>query len=192
MKGDFLEKLKKIDKSYYTFADLAKISSLGKESLKVALFRLSREKKILRLRRNVYILPEKITETEKIANQIYSSSYLSFESALSLWGILSQIPYISSFATPNKTKKIRLAEKRIEYRRLQKKLFFGYFLQDGLYLVRPEKALLDAFYLASLGRLKMNFRELDYVKIKKNKFLSWLKKYPPRTKKLALKFLPDY
>ncbi len=186
MKNNLPEKLKTINKSYYTFSDLLKISSLKKESLKVALFRLAKEKKILRLRRNIYILPEKTGELEKIANQIYGHSYLSFESALSLWGILSQIPYVIIFATLNKSKKFSLAGKTVEYRHLKKELFFGYFLKDGLYVAYPEKALLDTFYIASFGKLKINFKTLDYSKINRKKFLGWLKKYPPKTQKFAL------
>ncbi len=89
MSEKFLKKLKEIGKSYYTLADLSKIYPGKKDSLKVLLFRLTKKKKILRLKRDVYILPEKFSEIEKIANQIYFPSYLSFELALSFFGILS-------------------------------------------------------------------------------------------------------
>jgi len=189
MTKEFLDKLKKINKDYYTLNDLAKISQQRREVLKVIIYRLVKSGKLIRIQRNFYILPEKVSEIEKIANQIYHPSYLSFESALALWGILSQIPYNLTFATILKSKSLIFENRKIEYRKLKKELFFGYNFKNGVYLAEPEKALLDTFYLASLGKLKINFSQLDYLKINKKKFLNWLKKYPPKTKNLIKKFL---
>ena len=184
MTKEFLDKLKKINKDYYTLSDFTKISKQRREVLRVILCRLVKSGKLIRIQRNFYILPEKISEIEKIANQIYYPSYLSFESALALWGILSQIPYNLTFATILKSKSLNFEGRKIEYRKLKKELFFGYIFKNGLYLAEPEKALLDTFYLASLGKLKINFKNLDYTKIQKRKFLNWLKKYPLKTKNL--------
>jgi len=189
MTKEFLNKLKKINKDYYTLNDLAKISKQRREVLKVILYRLVKSGKLMRVQRNFYILPEKVSEIKKIANQIYYPSYLSFESALALWGILSQIPYNLTFATILKPKSLIFENRKIEYRKLKKELFFGYNFKNGLYLAEPEKALLDTFYLASLGKLKINFSQLDYLKIDKKKFLNWLKKYPLKTKNLIEKYL---
>jgi len=189
MSQEFLEKLKKIDKTYFSLKDFEKIWSGQKKSLKVVVSRLVKSGKLKRIQRNFYFLPEKIFEIEKIANQIYSPSYLSFESALSWWGILSQIPYVLTFATTLKTKKIEMGKTKIEYRKIKKELFFGFQLQKGIYIALPEKALLDTFYLASLGKLEINFQNLDYSKIQKKELFRWLKKFPSKTKKLAMKFL---
>lgn len=185
MSEKFLKKLKEIGKSYYTLADLSKIYPGKKDSLKVLLSRLTKKKKILRLKRDVYILPEKFSEIEKIANQIYFPSYLSFESALSFFGVLSQIPYSLIFATLLKSKKITLLDTSIEYRQIKKELFFGYFLKNGLYLASPEKALLDLLYFVSLGKLKTNSKNIDFSKIRKKKLFKYLDKYPLKTKNLV-------
>ena len=191
MSEKFLKKLKEIGKSYYTLADLSKIYPGKKDSLKVLLSRLTKKKKILRLKRDVYILPEKFSEIEKIANQIYFPSYLSFESALSFFGILSQIPYSLIFATFLKPKKITLLDTSIEYRQIKKELFFGYFLKNGLYLAFPEKALLDLLYFVSLGKLKINLKNIDFSKIKKKKLFRYLDKYPLKTKNLVKEIFKD-
>jgi len=189
MTREFLEKLRKIDKDYFTLNDLAKIWQGKKAVLKVILSRLIKANKLKKIQRNVYILPEKTSEIEKIANELYSPSYLSFESALSRWGILSQIPYTLTFAAPLKTKTLIFDGQRIEYRQLKKELIFGFLSKDGLYIAEPEKVLLDTFYLASMGKLKINFENLEYDKIKKRKLLFWLKNYPLKTKQLLKKFL---
>ncbi|MCD6085979.1 hypothetical protein J7J37_00235 [bacterium] len=192
MSEKFLKKLKEINKSYYTLADLSKIYPSRKDSLKVLLSRLTKKKKILRLKRDVYILPEKFSEIEKIANQIYFPSYLSFESALSFFGILSQIPYSLIFATYLKSKKITLLDTLIEYRQIKKELFFGYFLKNGLYIASPEKALLDTLYFVSLGKLKINLKNIDFSKIEKKKFFEYLNKYPLKTKKLVKEIFKNF
>ncbi len=189
MNEEFLEKLKETEKNYFTLKDFEKIWPGKKESLKVVVSRLVKAGQLKRIQRNYYFLPEKIFEIEEIANQIYFPSYLSFESALSRWGILSQIPYVLSFATSLKTKKIAIEKTKIEYRKIKKELFFGFSSQKGIYIAFPEKALLDTFYLASFGKLKINFEKLDYSKIQKKKLFLWLKKFPSKTQKLALKFL---
>jgi len=190
MSQEFLEKLKKINKSFFTLKDLEKIWPGKKDTLKVVLSRMVKKGKLKRVKRNFYILPEKTLEIEKIANQIYFPSYLSFETALSKWGILSQIPYFLTFATFLKTKKFQIEKTLIEYRKIKKELFFGFRLYKGVFIAQPEKALADTIYLASLGKLKINFNELDLSKIDKKKFFKLIKKFPLKTQKFAsqLKF----
>lgn len=189
MTKEFLEKLKKIKKTYFTLSDLEKIWGGKRNVLKVVLFRLTKKGQLKRIQKNIYVLPEMTSNVEKIANEIYFPSYLSFESALSKWGILSQIPYALTFATTLKTRKIEIEKTKVEYRKIKKDLFFGYKLMGGIYLALPEKAILDSFYLASMGKLKINFENLDLKKIKERKFFQWLKKYPEKTKKLVEKFI---
>mgnify|MGYP001100250404 CR=1 FL=1 len=191
MTNEFLENLNKINKDYFTFSDFKKIW-VGKEnSLKVVIWRLIKSKKIIKVYRGIYILPDSKIKIEKLANEIYFPSYISFEYALYLWGILSQLPYTITFATTLKTKSVNLMNTKIEYRKIQKKLFFGYLLRDNIYLAWPEKALLDTFYLASLGKLKINFSNIDYSKINKKLFKKWAKKYPAKTQKLIDNYLID-
>jgi len=189
MKNEFLEKLNKINKDYFTFSDFKKIWKGKQNSLKVIVWRLIKAKKIIKVFRGIYILPNSKIKIEKLANEIYFPSYVSFEYALYLWRILSQMPYTITFATTLKTKSINLMNTKIEYRKIQKKLFFGYVLRDNIYLASPEKALLDTFYLASLGKLKMNFSNIDYSKINKNLLKKWTKNYPTKTQKLINKYI---
>ncbi|HPQ23206.1 MAG TPA: hypothetical protein PK138_02525 [Candidatus Paceibacterota bacterium] len=191
MKKVFLDKLNKIDKDYYTFADLLKLWSGTPQSLKVLLSRAVKNGELEKLKTNIYVLSNKNISIEKIANKIYYPSYLSFESALSSYGILSQIPYVLTFATPLKTKKIFLRDVRVEYRQVKKDLFFGFVLKSGLCVALPEKALLDCFYLASKGMFEMNFRRLNYERVNWKKFNLWLQRYPEKTQKLARKTIEE-
>lgn len=175
---NLIKTLFSLDKGYFTSADLEKITGLAKNSLKVAVYRLIKKGLLTKIKRGIYQLTFSQIDVRKIANQLYYPSYLSFESALSQYGILSQIPYSQTFATPKRSKKIILWETQIEYRQLQTELFFGYVLTGGLYLAEPEKALLDQLYLVSRGKTTLNIEELDLTKIKKKKLIAYARKFP--------------
>ena len=189
MASNILKKMLIIGKDFYTISDLQKISGLKKASLLVALSRLEKRDEIRRIYKGVYLLPEQKADEEKIATQIYAPSYLSFESSLSRYGILSQIPYAVTLATTNRPKKMMILGKAVEYRRIKKELFFGFSLVEGVYVADPEKSLLDQLYFVSLGRATLSLEELDLKKINKVKFWLYAKKYPLRTQRLARKIL---
>ncbi|MBU3965597.1 hypothetical protein KJ695_04575 [Patescibacteria group bacterium] len=180
-----ISELKNYDKAFFTLNDLVKIFNVDEDILKVALNRAAKSGKIIRLRKNLYQLPDKIYDPKKVASELYQPSYLSFESALSEYGILSQIPYILTFATTNKSKKIALGTQRAEYRQIKKELFFGYELKNGIFIALPEKALCDQLYFISRGLAALNFKELNLSKIFFKKFLFFARKYPQATQILT-------
>lgn len=179
-----IAKLQLFKKSFFTLNDLVKIFNIGKKSLKIALNRWVKNGKILRLRKNAYILPDKISNVKKIASELYQPCYLSFESALNEYGILSQVPYTLTFTTNNKPKKMIIAGQKIEFRQIKKELFFGYELCNGIFIASPEKSLADQLYFISKGLTSLNYGELDLKNISLKKFLSIIKLYPKATQKL--------
>lgn len=182
-----LAKLKEIKKDFYTIADLEKIFGLGRDSLLVALSRLEKRGQIIRLSKGIYQLPESGPSLEKIATEFYQPSYISFETALAKYGILSQIPYAITLATTNRPKKQVLQDRALEYRQLKKELFFGFLLEGGIYFATPEKALLDELYLVSKGLAALDFSELDLGEIDKKKFFQLAEKFPPVVRRMARK-----
>ncbi|MFH1564392.1 MAG: type IV toxin-antitoxin system AbiEi family antitoxin domain-containing protein [bacterium] len=175
---NFIKKLKSFSRDYFTIADLEKITGLSRPSLKVALSRFVKQGALIRLKRGVYAQAGESLNIVKIANQLYYPSYLSFESALSYYGILSQIPYTTTFAAAKPPKKISLGETDIEFRQIKKSLFFGYSLKNGVYIADAEKALFDQLYMASLGRASLNIKELDLRKIKISVLNSYIHQFP--------------
>jgi predicted transcriptional regulator of viral defense system len=180
-----IQTLKGFNKSYFGIFDLEKILGLKKNSLYVTLNRLVKSGALIRLKRGVYQPEFKEPELEKTAGELYYPSYLSFESALSRYGILSQIPYALIFATTKKSKKIYLMGTEIEYRQLKKDYFFGYILNNGVYIAEPEKALLDQLYMIGRGKASNDISELSLVNLKKNKFIQYSKKFPKSVQKKA-------
>lgn len=175
---DFVQKLQTFQKDYFTVADLEKITGLERMSLKVALSRLAKKGALTRLKRGVYASSAALVDVAKVANQLYYPSYLSFESALSRWGILSQMPATQTFATLKQTKRMSLFDTAVEFRQLKKELFFGYRLENGVYIAEPEKALLDTLYMASRGKGTLKVSELDLRAIDRKVFRQYAKKFP--------------
>ncbi len=175
---EFIQTLRGFNKPYFTLADLEKILKMKRDSLYVTLNRLVKSGVLIRLQRGVYQPEFQGLELEKTANELYYPSYLSFESALSRYGILSQIPYTLTFATTRRSKKLLLAGIEVEYRQLKKEYFFGYILDNGIYIAEPEKALLDQLYMMSKGKVSSDVSEWSLVALKKNKFLQYSKKFP--------------
>ncbi len=180
-----IEKLKDYDKTFFTLSDIKKIFDAKGGVLKVALSRWVKKGEILRLRKNAYQMPDKIYDARKTAGELYQPCYLSFESALNECGILSQIPYVITFATTNKSKKISLGTQKVEYRQIKKDLFFGYELKNGIFTASPEKALCDQLYFISRGLAALNFKELNLSKVSLNKVLFFAAKYSKATQVLA-------
>ncbi|MBU4369202.1 hypothetical protein L6278_02645 [Candidatus Parcubacteria bacterium] len=133
---------------------------------------------LLRIGKNKYLLKGKNIKDFSIANFIYNSSYISFESALNFYGILSQFPYEISSATNRKSGKKYFQNKIFTYTHIQKNLFWGYEKKDDFIIAYPEKALLDQLYLSSKGYKKINIDECDFTNIKISRLKKYLNKYP--------------
>ncbi|OGM27001.1 hypothetical protein A3D00_01870 [Candidatus Woesebacteria bacterium RIFCSPHIGHO2_02_FULL_38_9] len=183
---NLIRKLRSLDRGFFTVSDLEKIFGYGREILKVTIYRLVKEGILIRLKRGVYQLEFNPVNVEKIANQIYYPSYLSFEGALSRYGILSQIPYTQTFATPRKSKKMIIMGIEAEFTQIKKELYYGFRYDGGIYIAEPEKALLDQLYLASRGLRGENIDEYDYTAINIKKFKYYSEKFPKQPKFLNL------
>lgn len=179
----FLKKLESFAKDYLTLADLEKLFNRKRNSLSILTNRLIKKGFLKRLRPGVYIVPEKFGQLDRIANQLYYPSYLSFVTVLGRGGFLNQIPYSLTFATTRKSKRITLGGIDVAYSQIKPELYFGYEMKQGVNIAEPEKALLDQLYLVSLGKAYLDFDELNLIDLDKKKFLSYAKKFPKRVRK---------
>jgi predicted transcriptional regulator of viral defense system len=126
-----------------------------------------------RIKRGIYILSDNQPTKFEIANYLCKPSYLSFETALSYYGIIPETVYAITSATTNKNaKEVNFEDQVYQYRKIKKGLFFGYQpvkIRDRLVLIADrEKALLDYLYLLSLKNGQLNGR-MDLSKIDKQK-----------------------
>jgi len=141
------------------------------------------EKGILeRIGTGIYRLFTAKVSVEKIAGSLYMPNYLSFESALSRYGILNLVPYTLTFATSRKTKRSVIEGRDVEFRQVKKDLFWGYQMQGGIYVARPEKAFLDLVYLASRGIASIDLDEINLKKLSMTTVKEFSKRYPEYTR----------
>lgn len=140
--------------------------------------RLVKSGVLVKIERNKYLL-KNFTDSEFfLANFIYEPSYLSFESALSFYGILSQFPYEVTSATQKQTRVKEFNGKVYSYYHLKKSLFWGYVKEKNFLIAEKEKALLDQVYLFSKGIKKIHPEEYDLSLLDKTKLKLYLGKYP--------------
>lgn len=173
------ERLFRFDKPFWSVADLQKVLDYkDRKTLLVTLHRLVGQGVLVRMRRGIYRVSIRSADTAVLANLLYRPSYLSFESALARYGILSQIPYTVTLATPRRSKKMTLEGTAVEYRQLRADLFFGQRMEKGLEVAGPEKALLDALYLMRRGRLSLPLAELDLSGLSPAKLRSYGARFP--------------
>lgn len=164
----------------FSSGSLAGILKISKErSAFSVISKLLKNGILEKLGRNCYILAQKPAHQFLVANYYYGPSYISFESALSYYGILSQFPIEVTSATFLKTARYNLKNQIYSYTHLKKDLFWGYDKkQEGFLIASPEKAILDQAYLASKGLKSFSKDEMDWSLIDKKKLLDYAKMYP--------------
>lgn len=109
---------------------------------------------IKKLRRGYYMFSDTVLNEETlflIANKLYAPSYVSFEMALSYYGLIPEGVYSVTSATTKKTFKFTTPVAQFSYRRIKPSLLFGYNLEkqngQGYKIAQMEKAVLDYLYL---------------------------------------------
>ena len=185
---ELINRMTGLGKDFFSIKDLQQLFP-GESNLKMSIKRLVDRGAIVRIARGIYCLKTGDMNTEKIATQIYAPSYISFESALSKYGVINQGFNNLTLATTRHSHKVELLGIECEYICLKPKLFFGFNLLKDIYLAEPEKALLDEIYLVSLGKRKINRDEWNVDELNKSKMEEFAKSYPPVVGKMVQEML---
>lgn len=180
-------------KRYFTIADAAAAFAIKPASARVLCVRYVKQGIFVRVKNNFYLTDqrwERLTDKDclELANYIQVPSYISFLSALSFYGITTQIPrqfFESVSLKRSKTYSVRGAS--FTYYKLSGNLYRGYVKKDGVFLATPEKAFLDAVYLCSFGKYKLDTAALDTGKLDTAQLARLARWYPKKTQKLARK-----
>jgi predicted transcriptional regulator of viral defense system len=140
--------------------------------------RLLTSEVLSKIERNKYLLNGIKTHDFVLANFIYTPSYISFETALNYYGILSQFPHEIISVTSRKTTQKIINDKSFVYIHIKKDLFWGYEKREEFVIALPEKALLDQIYLAAKGLKSLNLEEYDFSLIDFARYCKFLNNYP--------------
>ena len=155
------------------FARLFKIEN--QNTLNKTLQRLNKNGILIRVIKGKYVLASADYGDFELANFLVQPSYVSFESALSFYGVLPQFTYTLTSATIKRAKKIFFA-KEFEYNHLDRDLFWGFIKNKNFLIATPEKAFLDTLYLSLKGLRKIDLDELDISMLDKKVLNEFLRK----------------
>ncbi len=186
-----LQQLK--ERPYFGINDLADIFNIKPESARVLCSRYTKNGFFVRIKRNLYILREKWDACRhedllKIANILQVPSYISYMTALSLYGLTTQVQqnFLES-SSLKRSLKADIEGVSFNYYKLKKIYYFDFVKKDGYFIATPEKALADTAYLCSFGKYKADFNSLDIKKLNKKKLNNILKVFPDKTKAMLVK-----
>lgn len=185
-----IRELNSISRLYFGYRDIAKALQIGSESARVSASRYVKQGLLVRLKPDIYMLPERWRaaspeERFALANLTQSPSYVSLLTALDYHEITTQIQreLIESVALKH-TKALSFTECTFRYTKIHRNLYFGFVRRGDFFIATAEKALLDAVYLASFGRYALDLPSIDQEKLDRKEILRLCRSYPLRTRKM--------
>ena len=178
-------------KLYFTVGDVAQVLGIKRQSARLECFRFVREGLFIRLKNDMYVFEEKWQNFSQndyfqIASYLQVPAYISFISALSFYGITTQVQ--QQFFESSCFKRTRVFEQggvRFNYYKIKKELYFGFVRKGSFFIATAEKAFLDVVYLYSFGKYKFDSSALDLSKLNTKMLRKMLIKYPLKTRKIV-------
>lgn len=140
--------------------------------------RMIRKKIISKIIHGIYEFTDKPLSAFEKAQAIDSNSYISLESALNYYGILSQFPHMVTSVTSGKTN-TKESTQTYEYIHIKPDLYTDFQKIDGFLIATKEKAVADYLYLASKGLRSNDIAEFDLKNIDTGRLAKypWCQKY---------------
>lgn len=150
----------------------------------------------IKLRRGLYTLADFPANQYLIANRLYEPSYISFDTALSFYGIIPETIYVITSATPKITREFKVENVRYVYHKLKKSVYAGYrpikYLDTTILIAEPEKAFADYLYFVALKRRSLQYERIDLKKINKANLVEHIKLFKrPKMNKLVKKIYAE-
>lgn len=178
--------IKRLDRPAFSTRELAALSGKSLSAVTQNLNYLERQKIISKVYRGVWIeVNNRELSQHSLIPVIFSLSrvYVSFISALHLWGMVEQIPQEITLASMSHTRTVPTKLGNFSVHQIAPELFCGFdwYKKTGNFLIaEPEKALVDSLYLSSRkGNLFGYFPELYFPKsFSFKKAMHWVKRIP--------------
>lgn len=178
-----LTALKKNNLYIFSLRDMENLfSDENPKTLKNNLTRWIKKGRFARIKRELYELIEPASQAVipdlYIANKIYSPSYISLETALSIYSIIPDIAVQATSITTRQTRTFKNKHGVFSYRACRKRAFTGYRIMNyegfKVFIADKEKALVDFIYyrLRSGGTIDLNEERFDKNILKK---INWAK-----------------
>lgn len=177
------------DRLFFTVEDVAKVRGITITSAHVLCSRYVRRGIFIRMKKNFYVLERNwahygTREFFEISNYLRTPSYISCMTALSYYGITTQIQQNwYENMTQRHTLKIEASGALFSYIKIAPQYYMGFSRQDNVFIATPEKALLDAAYLNSLGRYPLDWASIDSGRLDLRNLTALLAAFPENVKR---------
>ena len=161
---------------WFDLPTIVQLSGEPRESLRVQLYRWCKSEKLLPLRRGMYAFPDRysgrVINPAKLANKLYTPSYLSSYWALGYYGMIPEHVQLFTSISSRVPRTFDNHFGVFRYQNIKQSAFFGYQSVDiqGTQILSadPEKALLDLWHLEkgewSVPRMiEMRFQGFEMV-----------------------------
>lgn len=171
--------LKKQNISLFTISDFARLFNLNNNNtLYKKIQRLEKQKIIKKIINGKYLFSISHPDEFSIAHFIMNPSYISLESALSFYGIMTGFSYSITSITTRPPKTATIEGKEYSYSHINPSLFWGYEKNGQFLIADPEKALLDYIYFSLKGlRTMLDFDEIDTTQIDKTRLSEYARRW---------------
>ncbi len=187
------QELLKIQKPFFTLEDVSYLLGIRRASAAVLCSRYVKKGLLVRLKRGLYTRTEQLAnfgrqDFFRIANFLQVPSYISLMTALSYHGLTTQVQrgFFESISV-KRTRRFEVDQFTFHYVKIRSDLYKGFERVEDVFIALPEKALLDSFYLASIGRYFFDMSSLDLTKVSGEVLESLSLPFPPRVRRFMEK-----
>jgi len=187
--------VKELDRPVFTTREAAILSGSSLSNASKMLKTLEKKGLVLKVSRGIWaeVGNKKLSPYSVIPLLLpRNRAYVSFISALHLYGIIEQIPQEITLVSIIHTKKIRTKLGVFSIHRISPPLFdgFDWYRGEGSFLIaEPEKALFDSIYLSTRKKKQFGyFPELHFPKsFSFKKAAEWIEKVPEKRIRSSVK-----
>ncbi len=176
---------------FFTTEDVARLFGITENSAQVFCSRQVAHGAFLRLKRNFYILEERLSRLEQtelfvLANYLQVPSYLSCTTALAYHGVTTQVPrgWLESICL-KRSARYQAEGITFAYFKFRDDRYFGFEKDGAFFMAEKEKAFLDACHLCAHSRYALDASALDLERLDRERMAAMMSAFPERTQNTA-------
>ncbi len=188
-----IKEINSIKKPYFGYEDISRALGINLASARVSATRYVKQDLLIRPKRGLYILSNQwaklaLEDKFKLSNLLQTPSYISFLTAISYYGITTQIQqnFIEAISI-NRTKEINIVGQIFNFSRIKEDLYIEFNREEGFFIATPEKAIVDILYFMTLNKYICDFSAINLKRLNKEKVFKLAAKASKKTKTLAVK-----
>lgn len=187
-----ISELRNHGKIIFNSDDILEYSHISKNSVNKYTYRLNKSYNVFKIERGEYSLTD---DPFIVASQIVFPGYISFDSALYIHNLLSQVINIINIATPIRKKNITFNSTPIRFVHMNPDLMFGYqkMRKDDSYifLADVEKTIIDILYRPDISSIS-SILDIPVNRLNKTRLKGYSRALTIEAVRRRLGYITDY